>query len=298
MKNKFLTDDNKKELFCDWIKKFPTELALINILLIGLMLLFATVYAAEDNWVYIGEKEDILWFVNAESITCKENICRAWVKMQPLIENEYTVGLNEYNCMEMKYKILRATKYDSNGNTIRRVSPMEEGWKYIVPESTSKELCNFVCKTTSNHREQQKMDEKDAKKGAEENPIREGEAKKIVESAKQVQSKGFVPPEKVETQSKTAEDKKEKSLQSQKPSETIFTVQAGAFRNASYAEALTTWLKEKGYHAYITFLGSKKGEKLYKVCIGKFIEKEKAKTLSEKIKNSEGLQTFVTPLQP
>ena len=82
------------------------------------------------------------------------------------------------------------------------------------------------------------------------------------------------------------------------PSEVIFTVQAGAFRNASYAKAFETWLKEKGYSAYMTLSESKEGEKLYKVYIGKFTEREEAKTLSEKIRNSEGIQTFVTSLQP
>jgi len=52
----------------------------------------------------------------------------------------------------------------------------------------------------------------------------------------------------VETQSATVEDKKETSLQPQKPSEAVFTVQVGAFKNASYAEARMAWLKEKGYN--------------------------------------------------
>lgn len=85
---------------------------------------------------------------------------------------------------------------------------------------------------------------------------------------------------------------------SEKPSGVIFTVQAGAFRNASYAKAFETRLKEKGYSAYMTLSESKEGEKLYKVYIGKFTEREEAKTLSEKIRNSEGIQTFVTSLQP
>ena len=78
----------------------------------------------------------------------------------------------------------------------------------------------------------------------------------------------------------------------------IFTVQAGAFKNASYAEALMAWLKEKGYSAYMTLSESKEGGKLYKVYIGKFTERDEAKTISEKIRNNEGIQTFVTSLQP
>jgi hypothetical protein len=98
--------------------------------------------------------------------------------------------------------------------------------------------------------------------------------------------------------SKVKEEIKKESPQPQTPSRVIFTVQTGAFRNASYAKDFETWLKKKGYSTYVTLSESKEGEKLYKVYIGKFTEKEKAKTLSEKIRDSEGIQTFVTSLQP
>ena len=89
-----------------------------------------------------------------------------------------------------------------------------------------------------------------------------------------------------------------KPSQPQKSSEALYAVQVGAFKNSSYAEVLIAQLKEKGYAAYIILSRSKEGKKLHKVCIGKFTEKEKAETLSEKIRNSDGLQTFVTALQP
>jgi len=94
-----------------------------------------------------------------------------------------------------------------------------------------------------------------------------------------------------------AEEKKEtkeEPLQPRKPSEAIFAVQVGSFRNASYAKALATKLYEKGYKAYITHSVTKEDERLYKVCIGKFSDKEKAKSLSKKIQKTEGLETFVT----
>jgi len=94
------------------------------------------------------------------------------------------------------------------------------------------------------------------------------------------------------------EEIKKEAPQPQSPSGVIFTVQAGAFRNTSYAKAFETRLKEKGYSAYINQSSSKEGENLYKVCIGKFTEREEAKTLSEKIRISESIQTFVTSLQP
>jgi len=80
----------------------------------------------------------------------------------------------------------------------------------------------------------------------------------------------------------------------QRSSKAVFTVQVGAFKNASYAKFFVTWLKEKGYDAYIATPMSKEEEGLYKVCIGRFIEREKAVALSEKIKSNEGLRTFIT----
>jgi cell division septation protein DedD len=288
----------KVELSCNWIKRFPTKTS-IHIFLLGLMTLFVTAYAAEDNWVYVSEREDDLWFVNTDSIMCWENICKASVKMQPLAEKyEYTTEANEYNCKEVKYKTLRKTTYDSNGNITRTITPEGQGWNYIVPESISKELYDFVCKKAPNHKEQLNTDEKDEEQLTGEKLARNYEVERVEDSAKQVQLQDSVTTEDVETQGATVEDKKDTSLQPQKPSDVIFTVQVGAFKNTSYAQTLMVWLKEKGYSAYIILSGSKEGGKLYKVCIGKFIEREKAKTLSEKIKNSEGLQTFVASLQP
>jgi cell division septation protein DedD len=103
------------------------------------------------------------------------------------------------------------------------------------------------------------------------------------------------PKEAVPLREKTDVEKetKEKSIQPQKHSKQIFTVQAGAFRNASHAKTLKTMLTKKGYDAYINTSRSKKGEVLYKVWIGKFSDRKKAETLATKIKTAEGIQTFV-----
>jgi len=113
-------------------------------------------------------------------------------------------------------------------------------------------------------------------------------------SDEQFQSQASVLPEKVSSQSKTAEIQKEKSLRSSISSKAVFTVQVGAFEDASYAEALKKELNKKGYKVYITTLELKGNEKLHKVCIGRFVSREKAEVLSTKIKKKEGLQTFVT----
>ncbi len=78
--------------------------------------------------------------------------------------------------------------------------------------------------------------------------------------------------------------------------ETVFTVQVGAFTNALYANFLAIQFREKGYDAFIILIESENHQKLYKVCIGKFSNRNKANALAERIKNREGLQAFVVTL--
>jgi hypothetical protein len=73
----------------------------------------------------------------------------------------------------------------------------------------------------------------------------------------------------------------------------LFTLQAGAFNDAYYAKSLMKRLIEKGYPAFITISYSKE-KRFYKVFIGKFNERTEAEKMSVKIKNAEGIYTFVT----
>ncbi|MEW6675668.1 MAG: SPOR domain-containing protein [Nitrospirota bacterium] len=73
-----------------------------------------------------------------------------------------------------------------------------------------------------------------------------------------------------------------------------YTVQIGAFRNASDAERLKEKLDRKGYKTYITTSETKKHEKLYKLRTGEFKSRKEAEALSIKIRKAEGLQAFVT----
>jgi cell division protein FtsN len=73
-----------------------------------------------------------------------------------------------------------------------------------------------------------------------------------------------------------------------------YTVQAGAFKNASEANALKTKLGEKGYSTSVVAVETKKHEKLYKVLVGKFSKKNEAELFAVSIGKTEGLHTFVT----
>ena len=85
----------------------------------------------------------------------------------------------------------------------------------------------------------------------------------------------------------------EKSLQSIKPSRPTFTIQVGSFRDIIRAEGLIQSLSQKGYKAYIS-ISESNNNSLYKVFTGEFSDREKAESLCEEIKNTEGLDAFVT----
>jgi len=87
----------------------------------------------------------------------------------------------------------------------------------------------------------------------------------------------------------------EEPSQTIKPSKSIFTVQVGSFIEITKAEDLKERFNQKGYKAYIDISESNNNKRLYKVCIGKFSDREKAESLSAEIKNTEGIESFVTP---
>ncbi len=73
-----------------------------------------------------------------------------------------------------------------------------------------------------------------------------------------------------------------------------YTVQTGAFKDISDANALKSRLDKKGYKTYIAPTETKTHKKLYKVMVGDFVTRKEAEVLSIKIKKAEGLKTFVT----
>jgi cell division septation protein DedD len=296
-------------------KKSPKDSSieiLFALLFMGSLFFSIPAYAEEHNWVFLGEIEGDLWFIDTDSITCKENTCKTWVKMlsrtsvkKISIENgEYTKSLHEYNCTWREYRILQTTKYDTHGNVMTTVSQPESGRKHKVPEPISNILYDLVCKKSSQQKEQQGTEEKypekgdgEAQRSAAENYIAEKTEEPAIQSQiEQPQSQVKSVPEKVVHPGKTAKIKKEtrkKSPRIQKSVEPVFTIQVGAFKNHSYAESLKTMLTKKGYNTSIATAKSKE-EELHKVRIGKFSDRKKAQSLSEEIKKTEGLQAFVT----
>ena len=85
-----------------------------------------------------------------------------------------------------------------------------------------------------------------------------------------------------------------KNRQKSPQNETVYTVQAGAFKNPKDALSLKHKLENKGYKAYIKKSSEEKNVKLFKVRTGEFTDREKAEDFALKLKKSEGLKAFVT----
>jgi len=92
-----------------------------------------------------------------------------------------------------------------------------------------------------------------------------------------------------ETKQTTETKETKKTLKTRK-----YTVQTGAFKDISDANALKSRLDKKGYKTYIAPTETKIHKKLYKVMVGDFVTRKEAEVLSIKIKKAEGLKTFVT----
>jgi len=85
-----------------------------------------------------------------------------------------------------------------------------------------------------------------------------------------------------------------KTNQSREPLVVIYTVQVGAFTDISHARSLKNRLDRKEFHSYISHPKSNNEGGLYKVWLGKFTNRKKAESISEKITKAESIETFVT----
>lgn len=92
----------------------------------------------------------------------------------------------------------------------------------------------------------------------------------------------------------TTEESKHSQETQKSAKKAKYTVQIGAFKNASEADSLKEKFSKKRYKAFIIVAKTKKHEKLYKVMIGEFGTRKEAELLSVKVKKAEGLRTFVT----
>ncbi len=75
------------------------------------------------------------------------------------------------------------------------------------------------------------------------------------------------------------------------PTPTLYTVQVGAYKTKAYAQSLLKKMVKKGYNAFVVH------NKIYKVQVDKFKNKQDALKLAQLIQKNENLKNFVTTIQ-
>lgn len=97
---------------------------------------------------------------------------------------------------------------------------------------------------------------------------------------------------------KGSEQAKGEVPECRKLSEGVFVVQAGAFQQFAYAQALRQKIEEKGYPAYIRISENRGNIPVHRVLVGRFTDRKHAENLSGEIKQKTGLEVFVALKPP
>jgi cell division septation protein DedD len=108
------------------------------------------------------------------------------------------------------------------------------------------------------------------------------------------------PPQKTEGSSRMNSSRAAKatSVQAYDPLTKRFTLQVGSFMEQSSAQKFVSRLVGKGYPAYLSKTQLPTQDVRYRVRVGAFEDKDKAKILAERLEKEEGLKSFIAFAEP
>ncbi len=78
----------------------------------------------------------------------------------------------------------------------------------------------------------------------------------------------------------------------------FYTIQVGAYKTRVFAEKMILALADKGYNAFLALIPTKDKAPLYRVRVEKFEDKNEARQLAQKLKNTENLENFIIAQNP
>jgi cell division protein FtsN len=81
------------------------------------------------------------------------------------------------------------------------------------------------------------------------------------------------------------------------PTLKLYTLQVGSFVEKESAQKVVRKLTAKGYPAYLVKVMVSDGEMRYRVRVGSFADKMKAKPVAERLEKEEALKSFITFLE-
>jgi hypothetical protein len=102
-----------------------------------------------DGWNFGGEGNEDAWF-SRPSAQSPSGPTRMWFRTENKIKNEYTMGsfieLIEFNCIELKYRVVQATIYTEHD--LKGASTMlpSGDWFYALPRTRGERMVDRACK--------------------------------------------------------------------------------------------------------------------------------------------------------
>jgi len=110
------------------------------------------VKAEEERWKLVYKDDEDTWYIDNKSISYpSENIVRVRLKWVPeskpkLGEDyEYSLGLEERNCLENKIRLLELGNYNKDGNILNSFDASKLEWRPIIPGSVGETLHKVIC---------------------------------------------------------------------------------------------------------------------------------------------------------
>ena len=114
-----------------------------KIIILSIVFVLFPINAFCESWEHV--TGDI--YIDTDSISCEENICRAWTRLTNAIESKEGVkGFEIYDCKEKKFELLQMLDIDSSGKVLfqsKKITDLK--WKYIVPDTLEEKKSSIIC---------------------------------------------------------------------------------------------------------------------------------------------------------
>lgn len=128
-------------------------------IIILIMLSFSSIIFSQE-WVLVRTTSNgNQFYVRDKPVKKRGNIITIWTKTtgeniktikdgnELILKNGYFLQLNDYDCENLRSKLLSVVYYDSEGNVVKSIDSKDflTEWTYIIPETIGETIINKVC---------------------------------------------------------------------------------------------------------------------------------------------------------
>jgi hypothetical protein len=105
-------------------------------------------HAETADWVLVSDAKTTITYADQETLLNSKgnDFKKVWMKkvFRSDTTYDYFLDLYEYDCANMRYRVLQGKTYYKNGDI--KDATTEPSWRYGMPESPAEAVIGFVCK--------------------------------------------------------------------------------------------------------------------------------------------------------